>query len=92
MVTLAVIPRYRVPQGEICGVVPTESTGGKLTSSISRVPCTHWLWLSQTSSVIWWTPSDKQATARLAVNHEPLPPEGWPHAASRSPSMLLLQL
>ena len=81
-----------MPHAEICGVVPTVITGGRLTSSISRLSCTHWLWLSQTSRAIWWTPSDRQAAARLAVNHEPLPPEGRPHALSRSPSMLLVQL
>ena len=60
--TFAVIPMYSVPHAEIAGVVPTESTGGRFTSSISLVPHTQWLSVSHTSSVIWCVPSDRQVT------------------------------
>ena len=60
--TFAVIPMYSVPQAEMAGVVPTESTGGRFTNSISLVSHTQWLSVSHTSSVIWCVPSDRQVT------------------------------
>ena len=78
------------PDEEIAGVVPTESTGGRLTNSICLDSCTQWLSVSQTSRVIWCVPSDRQAEdSEFDSKTEPFPLIS-PHALNRSPSILLV--
>ena len=91
--TFAVSPRYRVPQEEIGGEVPTFRTGGRLISSIVRVSLTQCPSESHTSSVIDWLPSVRQGSVWFwfAMNREELL-DTIEHEAEKSPSILLAQL
>ena len=87
--TFAVSPRYRVPQEEIGGEVPTFRTGGRLISSIVRVSLAQLSKESHTSSVIDWLPSVRQGSVWFwfAMNREELL-DTIEHEAEKSPSIL----
>ena len=80
-----------MPHEEIVGVVPTDKNRRKIDEFNLSGFRTQWLSVSQTSSVIWCVPSDRQVVGpEFASKTDPFPLIG-PQALDRSPSILLVQ-